>query len=158
MTGSEAEKTNQMLQALAIAAQRIAHGEITMPQILQTLTQGNNNQTNNNNNEQNELTQIEINKPTTPDNKKPPQPIEKPQIPNNMNDTNNKKQNKKNKNLQPPITQTNSDKQESSVSPRENNSDQPLWIIQTRETLGKVITRPRLLDKLLTRPPFRYAY
>lgn len=34
----------------------------------------------------------------------------------------------------------------------------PAVIQKTRDTLGKIITKPPLTDKLLSRPPFRYLH
>lgn len=40
----------------------------------------------------------------------------------------------------------------------ETNGESEDWITQTQQTLGALIQRPRLLDKLLRKPPFRFIH
>ena len=42
--------------------------------------------------------------------------------------------------------------------PIQINEDSEDWIVQTQQCLGALIQRPRLLDKLLKKPPFRFIH
>eukprot|EP01046_Picozoa_sp_COSAG06_P065637 COSAG06_NODE_16211_length_1013_cov_1.308534_1_plen_66_part_10 len=34
----------------------------------------------------------------------------------------------------------------------------PAWIQQTQQTLGTIVTKPKLTDNLLKKPPFRFLH
>jgi hypothetical protein len=34
----------------------------------------------------------------------------------------------------------------------------PAWIVQTQQTLGGVVQKPKLTDNLLKKPPFRFLH
>lgn len=34
----------------------------------------------------------------------------------------------------------------------------PAWIVQTQQTLGTIVNKPKLTDNLLKKPPFRFLH
>jgi hypothetical protein len=39
-----------------------------------------------------------------------------------------------------------------------DTSNVPQWVIETQNTLGKTLTKPKLSSKLLLRPPLRFIF
>ena len=136
VAGMEPESTNQMLQIFASIAIDVANGELSMPQILENLNSGPSDDAHPDQHRQHN----EENEPTQP-----------------PTDTAIHRQEPPPKQPSPPVPSTEATAP-AAPSTLQSAPDKEQWLLDTQRTLGALIDRPRLLDKLLRRPPFRFLF
>eukprot|EP01083_Nonionella_stella_P021042 58344_1 len=128
VAGLDAEYTNLLLQTFGQIAIKVANGELSMHNIL------------NHNSEAND------DKSESIENAKPSPPKPQPQLPSSAH------QSSASNTHRTPKDDT------SRSNDQTNDNDTEQWVTETQQSLGKLIERPRLLTKLLKRPPFRFLH
>eukprot|EP00484_Ammonia_sp_Unknown_P001939 CAMPEP_0197022524 /NCGR_PEP_ID=MMETSP1384-20130603/3370_1 /TAXON_ID=29189 /ORGANISM="Ammonia sp." /LENGTH=698 /DNA_ID=CAMNT_0042450581 /DNA_START=38 /DNA_END=2134 /DNA_ORIENTATION=+ len=172
VAGLEAEYTNEMLQAFANVATQVANGQLSMPDILSGLnpTQTdeppdvpNDTANDNDNNPNNSETPATDNQPSqSPPEPQPPTQPPEPNKPTKASASPSPHPSRPASARSRPSSGRRSRYSSSSTTVNtavnENSANTPAWIIETQQTLGALIERPRLLEKLLKRPPFRFLH
>jgi len=141
VAGMEPECTNQMLQIFGSIAIDVVNGQLSMSQILENMNSGSSI------NKENDDGDPEADESGTGDSTKrsqqtQPDPSDGPPLSNSSHST---------KSVKSPPT-------EPPPPSSTNHENKEQWLLDTQRTLGALIQRPRLLDKLLRRPPFRFLF
>lgn len=163
VAGIEPEFTNQMLQTFGSIAIDVANGELTMSQILENMSSETNTagqptddgphgeNRENQHNQQNE----EVHSNQTNNARQQEQPTTTPQ---DTHESNHRERPHSQRNSQKNSQKASPSKPPTKNEPNEPSEDKEQWLLDTQRTLGALIQRPRLLDKLLRRPPFRFLF